>query len=211
MAVTVVLADDHPVVRDGLGALLSTLPGIEVLGTAADGDQAVRAAVTLAPDVLVLDVQMPGRSGVEAAREVARVAPGVAVLMLTMYDDDESVFAAMRAGAMGYVLKGAEQAEIVRAILAVAAGEVIFGPGVARRVLAHLGGRPKDDPFPALTRREREVLGLIAAGRSNTAIGAELGLAPKTVGNHVSSIFAKLRVATRAEAIVRARQAGLGD
>ncbi|NUP63093.1 MAG: response regulator transcription factor [Nonomuraea sp.] len=203
---TVVLADDHPVVRDGLGALLSTLPGIEVLGTAADGDQAVRAAVTLAPDVLVLDVQMPGRSGVEAAREVARVAPGVAVLMLTMYDDDESVFAAMRAGAMGYVLKGAEQAEIVRAILAVAAGEVIFGPGVARRVLAHLGGRPKDDPFPALTRREREVLGLIAAGRSNTAIGAELGLAPKTVGNHVSSIFAKLRVATRAEAIVRARQ-----
>ncbi|NUP04213.1 MAG: response regulator transcription factor [Nonomuraea sp.] len=208
---TVVLADDHPVVRDGLGALLSTLPGIEVLGTAADGDQAVRAAVTLAPDVLVLDVQMPGRSGVEAAREVARVAPGVAVLMLTMYDDDESVFAAMRAGAMGYVLKGAEQAEIVRAILAVAAGEVIFGPGVARRVLAHLGGRPKDDPFPALTRREREVLGLIAAGRSNTAIGAELGLAPKTVGNHVSSIFAKLRVATRAEAIVRARQAGLGD
>lgn len=210
MTVRVVIADDHPIVRDGLTALLSTLPGIEVVGVAADGREAVRAAVTLAPDVLVLDIQMPDMTGIEAARAVAAAAPGVAVLMLTMFDDDESVFSAMRAGAKGYVLKGAEQAEIVRAINAVAAGEAIFGPGVARRVLGYLTAPPKGEPFPELTPRERDVLDLIAAGRPNSAIGAHLALAPKTVSNHISSIFAKLQVATRAEAIVLARDAGLG-
>lgn len=211
MTVRVVIADDHPIVRDGLTALLSTLPGIEVAGVAADGREAVRAAVTLAPDVLVLDIQMPDMTGIEAARAVAAAAPGVAILMLTMFDDDESVFSAMRAGAKGYVLKGAEQAEIVRAINAVAAGEAIFGPGVARRVLGYLTAPPKEEPFPELTPRERDVLDLIAAGRPNSAIGAQLALAPKTVSNHISSIFAKLQVASRAEAIVLARDAGFGQ
>ncbi|MBB6347425.1 response regulator [Nonomuraea muscovyensis] len=211
MKVRVVLADDHPIVRDGLAALLSTLPDIEVAGVAATGRQAVRAAVTLAPDVLVLDIQMPDMTGIEAAGEVAVAAPGVAILMLTMFDDDESVFSAMRAGAKGYVLKGADQGEIVRAINAVAAGEVIFGPGVARRVLGYLNAPPKGEPFPELTPRERDVLDLIAAGRSNAAIGTQLALAPKTIGNHISSIFAKLQVASRAEAIVLARDAGLGQ
>ena len=209
--VRVVLADDHPVVRDGLSALLSSVPGIEVAGTAATGREAVRAAVTLRPDVLVLDVQMPELNGVAAAREIARAAPTVAVLMLTMFDDDDSVFAAMRAGARGYVLKGATQDEIIRAIHAVAAGEAIFGPGVARRVLGQLAGTADQaDPFPELTPRERQVLELLAAGLSSSAIGDRLGLAPKTVTNHASAVFAKLQVTGRAEAVQRARRAGLG-
>jgi DNA-binding NarL/FixJ family response regulator len=207
----VVLADDHPVVRDGLSALLSSVPGIEVVGTAATGREAVRAAVTQRPHVLVLDVQMPDMDGVAAAREISRAAPEVAVLMLTMFDDDDSVFAAMRAGASGYLLKGATQGEIVRAIHAVAAGEAIFGPGVARRVLALLSGKGATaEPFPELTTRERQVLELLAAGLSTTAVGARLGLAPKTVTNHASAVFVKLGVSGRAEAVERARRAGLG-
>lgn len=210
-AVRVVLADDHPVVRDGLSALLSSVPGIEVVGTAATGREAVRAAVTQRPDVLVLDVQMPDLDGVAAAREIARAAPSVAVLMLTMFDDDDSVFAAMRAGARGYLLKGAAQEEIVRAIHAVAAGEAIFGPGVARRVLGVVSGAGvAAEPFPELTSRERQVLELLAAGMSTAAVGARLGLAAKTVTNHASALFAKLGVSGRAEAVARARRAGLG-
>ncbi|HEY2221621.1 response regulator transcription factor [Actinomycetospora sp.] len=209
--VRVVLADDHPVVRDGLAALLASVPGVEVLGTAGTGREAVRAVVTLRPDVLVLDIQMPELDGVGVARELQRAAPDVAVLVLTMFDDDDSVFAALRAGAAGYVLKGAAQEEIVRAIGAVAAGEAIFGPGIARRVLAQLGGRPAArEPFPELTAREREVLELLAAGLTTAAIGARLGLAPKTVTNHASAVFAKLHVEGRAEAVERARRAGLG-
>lgn len=193
--VRVVLADDHPVVRDGLSALLGSVPGIEVVGTAATGREAVRAAVTLRPRVVVLDVQMPDLDGIGAAREICKVAPDVAVLMLTMFDDDDSVFAAMRAGARGYVLKGANQDEIVRAIRAVSAGEAIFGPGVARRVLGQLSGpAAAAHPFPELTPREREVLELLAAGVSTAAIGARLGLATKTVTNHASMLFAKLQV-----------------
>jgi DNA-binding NarL/FixJ family response regulator len=207
----VVLADDHPVVRDGLSALLSSVDGIEVVATAATGREAVRAAVTAAPDVLVLDVQMPDLDGPAAAAEVARAAPSVAVLVLTMFDDDDTVFAAMRAGALGYLLKGATQDEIVRAIRAVAAGEAIFGPGVARRVLGLVAGTGRAaDPFPDLTQREREVLELLAAGLTTTAVGARLGLAPKTVTNHASAVFAKLGVSGRAEAVARARRAGLG-
>jgi DNA-binding NarL/FixJ family response regulator len=207
----VVLADDHPVVRDGLSALLSSVPGIEVVATAATGREAVRAAVTEAPDVLVLDVQMPDMDGVAAAAEITRGAPAVAVLMLTMFDDDDSVFAAMRAGASGYLLKGASQEEIVGAIRAVAAGEAIFGPGVARRVLRQLAGAGGPaEPFPELTTRERQVLELLAAGLSTTAVGARLGLAPKTVTNHASAVFAKLGVSGRVEAVQRARRAGLG-
>ena len=209
----VVLADDHPVVRDGLSALLSSVPGLEVVATAATGREAVRAAVTEAPDVLVLDAQMPDGDGLAAATEVLRAAPSVAVLMLTMYDDDDTVFAAMRAGAHGYLLKGATQEEIVRGVRAVAAGEAIFGPGVARRLMAYFARpAPVPDPaaFPELTEREREVLDLVARGRSNAAITAELVLAPKTVRNHVSNIFSKLQVRDRSEAIVRAREAGMG-
>jgi DNA-binding NarL/FixJ family response regulator len=167
--------------------------------------------VTLRPDVLVMDIQMPDMNGLDATRDVRRAAPDVAVLMLTMFDDDESVFAAMRAGAHGYVLKGAEPEDTIRAISAVAAGEVIFGAGVARRALGYLTAPRSHEPaFPELTRREREVLELIAEGKSNSAVSARLGLAGNTVSNHISNIFAKLQVASRAEAIVRARIAGLG-
>jgi DNA-binding NarL/FixJ family response regulator len=211
MTVRVVLADDHPVVRDGLGALLASREGIEVVGTVASGREAVRAAVTDRPDVLVMDLQMPDLDGVAAAAEIGRAAPGVAVLVLTMFDDDDSVFAAMRAGARGYLLKGASQDEIVRAIQAVAAGEAIFGPGVARRLLGRLAAPgAAAEPFPDLTPRERQVLELLTDGLTTTAIGARLGLAAKTVTNHMSSVFAKLQVQSRAEAVARARRAGLG-
>ncbi len=207
----IVVADDHAIVREGIRALLSAVDGYELVGTAETGPDAVRAAVTLRPDVLVMDIQMPGMSGIDATREIARVAPDVPVLMLTMFEDDESVFAAMRAGALGYVLKGASPDNMIRAIASVAHGEAVFGTGVARRALAYLSGpRPDPTPFAELTPREREVLDLIATGIGNAAIAGRLGLAPNTVSNHISNIFAKLRVASRAEAIVRARSAGLG-
>ena len=210
--IRLVVADDHGIVREGLGALLSAHEGYDLVGTAATGAEAVRAAVTLHPDVLVMDIQMPDLGGIEATREISRVAPDVAVLMLTMFDDDESVFAAMRAGARGYVLKGAAPENVVRAIAAVAAGEAIFGPGVARRALTYLSRPPTEQvAFPELTPREREVLDLIAYGLGNATIGSRLGLATATVGNHITSIFAKLQVASRAEAIVRARSEGLGS
>jgi DNA-binding NarL/FixJ family response regulator len=208
----IVAADDHSVVREGLRALLSAVEGYELVGTAATGTEAVKAAVTLRPDVLVMDIQMPDMTGIEATREIRRVAPTVAVLMLTMFDDDESVFAAMRAGALGYVLKGAAPESMIRAIAVVAGGEAIFGAGVATRALSYFS-TPRADAaaFPELTPREREVLTLIASGLNNAAIASRLGLAPNTVSNHISNIFAKLQVASRAEAIVRARSAGLGD
>lgn len=209
--IRVVLADDHPVVRAGLTALLSSLPGIEVVGVATTGREAVREVVTTKPDVAVLDLQMPDLDGFAATREIARVAPEVAVLALTMFEDDDSVFAAMRAGARGYLVKGAEQEEIARAIRSVAAGEAIFGPGVARRVLGFFAAPPAPaEPFPDLTAREREILDLLAAGLPNAAIGQQLGLASKTVANNVSTIFTKLQVADRAQAIIQARNAGLG-
>jgi DNA-binding NarL/FixJ family response regulator len=209
--IRVVIADDHPVVREGLSALLASVPSVTVAGVAATGREAVRAAVTLRPDVLVMDIQMPELTGVAAAGEIARAAPDVAVLMLTMFDDDDSVFAAMRAGARGYVLKGAQQDEIVRAIQAVAAGEAIFGPGVARRVLG-LVSTPAvpDGPFPGLTGREREVLDLIAAGVRNAEIARRMSIAPKTVANHIAAIFNKLQVSDRNQAIILARDVGLG-
>jgi DNA-binding NarL/FixJ family response regulator len=212
MSLRIVVADDHTVVQEGLRALLSAVDGYELVDVVGTGGDAVRAAVTLRPDVVVMDIQMPGMTGIEATREISRVAPEVAVLMLTMFEDDESVFAAMRAGALGYVLKGAAPADMIRAIASVAAGEAIFGTGVARRALAYLS-RPRTDAtaFPELTAREREVLGLIASGLGNAAIAARLGLAPNTVSNHISNIFAKLQVASRAEAIVKARSAGLGE
>jgi DNA-binding NarL/FixJ family response regulator len=210
-ALRVVLADDHPVVRAGLSALLASLPDVEVVGVAADGHEAVKEVVVQRPDVAVLDLQMPQLDGFAAIREIRRVAPEVAVLVLTMFDDEDSLFAAMRAGARGYLVKGAEQDEIDRAIRAVAAGEAIFSPGVAHRVLQYFATPPPvADPFPELTAREREILDLLAEGLRNSAIATRLGLSPKTVANHLSATFAKLQVADRASAIVRARDAGLG-
>ena len=209
--IRVVLADDHPVVRAGLTALLGSLSGIEVVAVVADGHAAVKEVVLHRPDVAVLDLQMPGQDGFAATREITRRMPEVAVLVLTMFTDDESVFAAMRAGARGYVVKGAEQDEIGRAIRAVASGEAIFGPGVAQRVLQYFSApQAALDPFPELTGREREILDLLARTLSNSAIARRLGLSPKTVANHISSILAKLQVADRAQAVLRAREAGLG-
>jgi DNA-binding NarL/FixJ family response regulator len=210
--IRVVVADDHPMVRDGLRALLTSVDTMELVGEATTGREAVRVAVTERPDVLVMDLHMPQMDGTAATAEIARVAPSVAVLVLTMLDTDESVFAAMRAGARGYIVKGAGQTEIIRAITAVASGEVIFGPSVARQVLTYFATpRPAVPTFPELTQRERQVLDLLAAGLSNAAIAGRLGLSTKTVGNHTSMIFTKLRVTDRAEAIVRAREAGLGQ
>jgi DNA-binding NarL/FixJ family response regulator len=211
MTIRILIADDHPLVRQGLKAALAPLPEVEIVAEAATGSAAIREAVLHQPDVVVMDLQMPDGSGIDATRELRRALPSAAVLVLTMFDDDDSVFAAMRAGARGYVLKGTEQQEIARAIMAVAAGEAIFGPAVATRVLAYFATPPvTPTPFPELTAREREVLDLIAAGRNNRQIAEQLGLSAKTVANHISAIFAKLQVADRTQAILRARDAGLG-
>ena len=209
--IRVTVADDHPVVRAGLSALLASLDGIEVVGIAATGRQAVDQVLSARPDVVLMDLKMPDLDGFGATREIVRNAPEVAVLVLTMFDDDDSVFAAMQAGARGYLVKGSEQEDIERAVRAVAAGEAIFGPGVAGRVLGLFSHpRPDADHFPELTAGERKILDLLAGGLSNAAIGDRLGLATKTVANNVSSIFTKLQVADRAQAMIRARDAGLG-
>lgn len=209
---TVLIADDHPLVLSGLRALLETLDGVEVVGEAVDGREAVRIAISLRPDVAVVDLQMPELDGVEATRQIAARLPATAVLVLTMHDDDASVFAAIRAGARGYLLKGAGQEDVARAIAAVSRGEAIFGPSVAGRVLKFFAAGPETaaPPFPQLTSREREILDLMASGLSNAEIGQRLFLSSKTVSNNVSIIFDKLQVAGRPKAIVQARQAGLG-
>jgi DNA-binding NarL/FixJ family response regulator len=212
-AVRVLIADDHPLFRDGLRTLLASIDGLEVVGEAATGAEAVAVAEKLQPDVVVMDLNMPETGGIEATRCIVHASPHVAVLVLTMYEDDDSVFAAMRAGARGYLLKGAGQHEVVVAIQAVAGGEAIFGPSIAKRITHYLSAPRTETPaqvFPQLTEREREILDLIASGMSNPAIATRLYLSPKTVRNHVSNIFAKLQVADRAEAIIRAREAGLG-
>lgn len=211
--VRVLVADDHPVVRSGLVGVLTSLEGFDVVGAAADGHEAVREAVLHRPDVVLMDLKMPGTDGFTAIRELARVAPRTRVCVLTMYDDDDSLVAAMSAGAHGYLLKGAEQEEIARAVRAIAAGEVIFGPGIAARVLQQLTGavpRASAPPFPELTDRERDVLELLAQGRTTAAIARHLDVAAKTVSNHVSTILGKLQVADRTQAALLAREAGLG-
>jgi DNA-binding NarL/FixJ family response regulator len=207
--IRVLVADDHPVVRDGLRALFDELPDVTLVGEAATGREAIRAAVTERPDVVIMDLAMPDVDGFAATAEIGRVAPEVAVLVLTMTDDDRTLSRAVHAGAKGYLLKGATKDEILRAVTAVAAGEAIFGPAVARRLLGQLSA-PRD-PFPELTPREREVLDLLATGRSNSVIAGHLGLSLKTVNNLTSSIFTKLHVAGRTEAALLARDEGLGQ
>ncbi len=206
----VVVADDHPIVRRGLCDLLESLADVEVVAVAADGDAAVREVVTVRPDVVLLDLQMPGLSGPDAIRELSRVAPSTAVLVLTMFNDDETILEAIRAGARGYLVKGAQQDEIERSLRAVAEGQVIFGSDVADRVVGAVARSEATDRFPELSARETEILDLVAAGLSNAVIGQRLGLATKTIANNVSAIFVKLGVSDRPAAIVRARDGGLG-
>lgn len=212
MTLRILLADDHPVVRAGLRTLIDTIEDLEVVGEAADGEQALRESLLLRPDVVLMDVRMDGVDGVEATRRFRAAMPEVAVLMLTMYDDDATVFTAMQAGARGYLLKGATQDEIVNAVRAVAAGQAIFGPAVAARMLGYFASPPatSETLFPTLTTRERDILDLLAGGRRTAAIADQLYLSPKTVSNHLTSIFVKLEVADRAAAIIRAREGGLG-
>jgi DNA-binding NarL/FixJ family response regulator len=208
--IRVLLADDHPVVRRGLAALLATLPGIEVVAQAGDGVETLREVALGRPDVVVMDLRMPGVDGVEATRRIVRDHPATNVLVLTMFQEDALVSDALRAGARGYLLKTAEQDEIERAIRAVAAGEVIFSGAVAGQVLGRMTTPERPGRLAGLSPRELEVLDQIATGATNPAIATRLSLSVKTVGNHISAIFAKLGVATRGEAIVLAKDAGLG-
>lgn len=210
----VIVVDDHPVFRDGLRALLATEVDLEVVGVAGTGAEAVALVEDEQPDVVVMDLHMPDLDGVAATRQILHTSPHVAVLVLTMFDDDDSVFAAMRAGARGYLLKGANQADVIRAVYSVGTGGATFGPAVAQRVIEFFARpRPATAPlaFPQLTDREHEVLDLLAAGHPNSTIATRLRISDKTVRNHVSNIFTKLAVADRAQAIIRAREAGLGQ
>ena len=209
----VLVADDHPAFRRGIALMLEGAIDIEIVGEAENGDQAVELAASLAPDVILMDLRMPGLDGIEATRRISRDSDSPAIVVLTMFEDDDSVFAAMRAGARGYILKGADEDEIVRAIRATAAGEAIFGPAIAHRVITHFAsGRGSTvSAFPSLTEREREVLEGMAAGKGNAAIAHDLMISLKTVRNHVSNIFTKLQVNDRSAAIVKAREAGRGN
>jgi DNA-binding NarL/FixJ family response regulator len=210
--VRVLLVDDHPMFRDGLRVAIGAMDAVEVVAEAASGAEAIALAAEFQPDVVLMDVNMPGVNGIDATRRIVAESPHIGVIVLTMFDEDESVFQAMRAGARGYLLKGADQEDIVRAVRAVARGDAIFGPALAQRLISYFGaGRAVAVPFSGLTDREREVLELIARGRNNAEIARELFISNKTVRNHVSNVFAKLQVTDRAQAIVRAREAGLGE
>jgi DNA-binding NarL/FixJ family response regulator len=214
--VRVLVADDHPFFRDGLRVMLEATPDTELVGEATDGEEAIALAHTLGTDVILMDLRMPGMGGIEATRKILGENPQVGILVVTMIEDDDSVFAAMRAGARGYLLKGADKDDMLLAIRAVGRGEAIFGPGIARRLMRYFAGHAAMPTqasrmvFPELTDREREILGLIAAGRNNQDIATQLFLSLKTVRNYVSNIFTKLQVADRAQAMIRAREAGLG-
>jgi DNA-binding NarL/FixJ family response regulator len=207
----ILVADDHPVFRYGMRAILSSKPDVELVGEARDGKEAVDLALELRPDVILMDINMPGMDGIEATRSILEELPAVGILVLTMVEEDDSVFAAIRSGARGYLLKGADGEETMRAIRAVAGGEAIFGPAIAGRLTGYFAAwNDAARPFPELTERELDVLDLIARGRTNAAIAEALYLSPKTVRNYASNIFTKLQVADRAQAIIRAREAGLG-
>ena len=211
--IRVLVADDHAVVREGLRAVLGSEPDMEVVGEAATGKEVLERAAELRPDVILMDIQMPEINGIEATRRIIDTNQEIGVVILTMYEDDDSVFSAMRAGARGYVLKGAHPSEILKVLRAVAGGEAYFGPEIARRLMNFFSTPQPASPeeaFPELTTRERDILDFIAQGDSNAKIARQLYLSPKTVGNHISHIFTKLQVADRAQAIIRAREAGLG-
>jgi DNA-binding NarL/FixJ family response regulator len=208
--IRILVADDHTLFRDGLRALFNSLADTEVVGEAATGEQAIGRAEKLQPDVVLMDIRMPGVNGIEATRQIVRTSPHIGVVVVTMFEDDDSVFAAMRAGARGYVLKGASQAEMLRVIRAVAQGEALFGAPIAARLMNFFAAPRLPQVFPELTEREREVLNLIAQGYDNPEIARRLVISIKTARNHVSNIFSKLQVADRAQAIIRARDAGLG-
>ena len=209
----ILVAEDHPLFRKGMISLLASVPEFEVVGEAATGEEAVARAAELQPDVVLMDLQMPNVNGIDATREILQESPSIRVLVVTLFEDDDSVFMALRAGARGYVLKDADEEEMVLSIRAVGKGEAIFSPAIAERVLAYFAApMPSVAPqvFPTLTDREREILNLIAGGHPNPSIAKQLHLSTKTVGNYVSNIFTKLQVADRAQAIIRAREAGLG-
>jgi DNA-binding NarL/FixJ family response regulator len=211
--IRILIADDHGVVREGLRAVLGSEIDMEVVSEAATGKEVVERAAELRPDVILMDIQMPELNGIEATRRILEANPEVGVVVLTMFEDDDSVFSVMRAGARGYVLKGAPPSEILKVVRAVAAGEAHFGPEIARRLMSFFSEpspATAQDIFPELSAREVEILDLIAQGHTNAKIAARLYLSPKTVGNHISHIFTKLQVADRAHAIIRAREAGLG-
>jgi len=212
--IRVLIADDHTLFRDGLRALLASIPDIQVVGEAATGQETIAQAISLQPDVILMDIQMPELNGIEATRQILRVSPHIGIIVLTMFKDDNSVFAAMRAGARGYVLKGADQAVLLRALRSVASGESLFSPEIAQRLMAFFASfdtASRPERFPELTDREREILALIAEGKTNAEIAEKFVISLKTVRNHVSNIFSKLQVADRAEAMIRARRAGLGQ
>jgi len=210
--IRILMADDHTLFRDGMRALFGTLPNTELVGEAANGNEAVTLAEELQPDVVLMDIQMPELNGVEATRQIVQTSPHIGVIIVTMFEDDDSVFAAMRAGARGYVLKGADQEEMLRAIRAVSRGEALFGPTIAARLTSFFNNSSSHAAaaFPNLTDREREVLNLLAQGLSNQEIAGKLVITVKTVRNHVSNIFSKLQVVDRVQAIIRARDAGMG-
>jgi DNA-binding NarL/FixJ family response regulator len=215
-AIRLMIADDHLLFREGVKALLATTDDVTIVGEAEDGAGAVERCQELQPDIVLMDINMPGLNGIQATQQILASQPQTGIIMLTMLEDDASVFAAMRAGARGYVLKGASPKEMLSVIRAVAEGQALFGPAVATRLMNYfqeLGRAPvaaqPESPFPELTDRELEVLRLIAQGHNNQEIAQELVISPKTVRNHITSIFSKLQVADRAQAIVRARQAGL--
>lgn len=210
----VLIADDHTLFRDGLRALLASIPDIEVVDEAASGREVLRLAVEHQPDIILMDIQMPDLNGIEATRQILRTSPHIGIVVLTMFQDDDSVFAMMRAGARGYVLKGADQGVLLRAVRAVANGESLFSPEIATRLMeffASLSPASRTEIFPELTEREREILSFIADGQTNAEIAEKLVISMKTVRNHVSNIFSKLQVADRAQAAIRAREAGLGS
>jgi DNA-binding NarL/FixJ family response regulator len=210
--IRVLIADDHTLYREGVRGMLRSVPGMEVAGEAGNGDEVIAKAEQLQPDIILMDIKMPGVNGVEATRRVLHTSPHIGILVVTMFDDDESVFAAMRAGARGYLLKDADLDELVRAISAVHRGEAIFSPPIARRMVQYFAATRSArsaQAFPELTEREREILALMAQGRSNEEIAARLVLSLKTVRNHVSNIFTKLQVSDRVQAILRAREEGI--